>query len=173
MVIHWLILLIAAIAVQRMLELHIAHRNRTWMLENGAKEYGKQHYPLFFLLHAGWLVGLIIETYQRGAISAHWYLYLGLFGLAQGLRYWSIRSLGMFWNTRILIIPGRELIQQGPYRYFRHPNYIAVIVELATVPLIFDAWITAVAATLLNLMLLLRIRIPAEEKALGMSKRYG
>jgi methyltransferase len=169
MVILWLILLISVIVLQRLTELFIAHRNLKWMLQNGAHEYGKQHYPLFFLLHFGWLVGLTIETYLRGAISSHWYLYLGLFIFAQGLRYWSIKSLGRFWNTRILVIPGKDLIQRGPYRYFRHPNYVAVAVELASVPLIFDAWITAMIVSLLNLLLLLCIRIPAEEKALGLA----
>ena len=167
MVNPWLILLVMVIVLQRLAELYIAHRNRLLVLKEGAKEFGSRHYPLFFLLHAGWLAGLLIEAPLRGAIAHYWYLYFGLFVLSQGLRYWSIISLGRFWNTRILVVPGQKAIQKGPYCFFRHPNYIAVTVELLSVPLIFGAVTTAAIATILNLLLLLGIRIPAEEKALG------
>jgi len=167
MVNPWLILLVMVIVLQRLAELYIAHRNRLLVLKEGAKEFGSRHYPLFFLLHAGWLAGLLIEAPLRGTIAPYWYLYFGLFVLSQGLRYWSIISLGRFWNTRILVVPGQKAIQKGPYCFFRHPNYIAVTVELLSVPLIFGAVTTAAIATILNLLLLLGIRIPAEEKALG------
>jgi len=168
MVTPWLFPLVLIIILQRLAELYIAHRNRMLMLTEGAKEFGSRHYPLFFLLHIGWLVGLIVEASLWGAISPDWYLYFGFFVFSQGLRYWSILSLGQFWNTRILVIPGRKAIRKGPYCFFRHPNYIAVTVELVSVPLIFGAVITAAIATILNLWLLLGIRIPVEEKALAL-----
>jgi methyltransferase len=89
-----------------------------------------------------------------------------VFAAAQLLRYWAITTLGPRWNTRILIIPGLAPVRHGPYRYLRHPNYVAVALELLAIPLIFNAWLTALIATLLNAALLLLIRIPAEEKAL-------
>lgn len=82
------------------------------------------------------------------------------------MRYWAIVSLGRYWNTRILIVPGGRRVRTGPYRILRHPNYLAVAVELAAVPLIFRAWRTAIIAGLLNAALLLGLRIPAEEAAL-------
>jgi methyltransferase len=89
--------------------------------------------------------------------------------LAQLLRYWAIRSLGKFWNTRILIVPGERLVTMGPYRYLKHPNYVSVIIEIAVIPLIFSCYITAAVFTVLNI-LALRRRIKIEESALSRLK---
>lgn len=165
MVALWLAL--AFVVLQRILELRLAQANLRWALSQGAREYGREHYPLFFLLHIGWMLGWLLEGLARQQLSPIWWLWLALFVLAQGLRYWAIQSLGRYWNTRIIIVPGAKRIVSGPYRYLRHPNYLAVALELLSLPLIFNAWITALAATLLNALLLLTIRIPAEEKALS------
>jgi methyltransferase len=161
----WLAL--AFVVVQRILELRLAQANLRWALSQGAREYGREHYPLFFLLHLGWMLGWLLEGLARQQLSPIWWLWLAVFVLAQGLRYWAIQSLGRYWNTRIIIVPGAKKIASGPYRYLRHPNYLAVALELLSLPLIFNAWITALAATLLNAWLLLTVRIPAEEKALS------
>ena len=152
---------------QRLLELRLAARNRAWALAQRARESGAGHYPLFIVLHSGWFAGWLGEALWRGArLSRGWFTWLALFVAAQGLRYWAIASLGRYWNTRILVIPGRPLVKKGPYRFLRHPNYLAVAKELADVPMIFGAWRTAVAPGLLNAGLLLGVRIPAEEAAL-------
>jgi len=163
----WLGLALAFVVVQRILELRLAQANLRWALSQGAREYGREHYPLFFLLHLGWMLGWLLEGLARQQLSPIWWLWLAVFVLAQGLRYWAIQSLGRYWNTRIIIVPGAKKIAGGPYRYLRHPNYLAVALELLSLPLIFNAWITALAATLLNAWLLLTVRIPAEEKALS------
>jgi len=160
----WLALLF--VAVQRMLELRLAQANLRWALSQGGQEYGREHYPLFFLLHIGWMLGWLLEGLARQQLSPIWWLWLAVFTLAQALRYWAIHSLGRYWNTRIVIVPGAKRIKSGPYRYLRHPNYLAVALELLSLPLIFNAWVTALVATLLNALLLLAIRIPVEEKAL-------
>ncbi|WP_027877475.1 isoprenylcysteine carboxyl methyltransferase family protein [Meiothermus cerbereus] len=165
MVALWLAL--AFVVVQRILELRLAQANLRWALSQGAREYGREHYPVFFLLHLGWMLGWLLEGLARQQLSPIWWLWLAVFVLAQGLRYWAIQSLGRYWNTRIIIVPGAKKIAGGPYRYLRHPNYLAVALELLSLPLIFNAWITALAATLLNAWLLLTVRIPAEEKALS------
>ncbi|MDX2004567.1 MAG: isoprenylcysteine carboxylmethyltransferase family protein [Meiothermus sp.] len=157
---------LAFVVTQRLLELRLARRNLAWALSQGAKEYGKEHYPLFFLLHVGWMLGWLVEGLSRGQVSSVWWLWLGVFLLAQGLRYWAITSLGNYWNTRILIVPGGRRVASGPYRFIPHPNYVAVALELLSLPLVFNAWVTALAATVLNALLLLLIRIPAEERAL-------
>ncbi|MDT7919377.1 MAG: isoprenylcysteine carboxylmethyltransferase family protein [Meiothermus sp.] len=167
MVALWLGLALAFVVVQRILELRLAQANLRWALSQGAREYGREHYPLFFLLHLGWMLGWLLEGLARQQLSPIWWLWLAVFVLAQGLRYWAIQSLGRYWNTRIIIVPGAKKIAGGPYRYLRHPNYLAVALELLSLPLIFNAWITALAATLLNAWLLLTVRIPAEEKALS------
>lgn len=157
----------AAVAVQRLLELRLARRNLAWALAKGGREYGREHYPLFFVLHVGWMIGWLVEGSVRGAVSPWWPLWLAVFLGAQALRYWAIVSLGPQWNTRILIVPGLQRLRVGPYRYLSHPNYVAVALELLSMPLVFGAWITALATSVLNAALLLGIRIPAEEKALA------
>jgi methyltransferase len=167
-VVTWIAFLAGLIVLQRLLELALAGRNRRWMLSQGAQEFGAGHYPLFFLLQAGWIFGWVVEAIWRGPVlNSFWLVWLALFIAAQGLRYWCIASLGRYWNTRIFVIPGAKLVCQGPYRFLRHPNYLAVAVELACVPLIFGAWLTALVGTLFNAWLLLRVRIPAEEEALS------
>lgn len=166
-----IITLAACIVLQRLAELRVAAANRKWALAAGGREYSSSHYPWFFLLHIGWLVGWLLEAYYRQEYSAIWFIWLTLFGLAQALRYWCISSLGRCWNTRILVVPGMRSVRRGPFRYIRHPNYLAVAIELASVPLLFNAWITAVIAGVLNAILLLGIRIPAEEAALDQEKQ--
>jgi len=167
-VVSWLLLMVAAVAAQRLAELVLAARNRRWLLARGAREYGAGHYHLFVSLHTCWLAGWLIEGLLRGSIlGVTWPLWLGLFLAAQGLRYWCIISLGRCWNTRILVLPGAPRVCAGPYRFLRHPNYLAVTVELACGPLIFGAWVTALAAGLASAWLLLAVRIPAEEEALA------
>jgi methyltransferase len=162
-----LITVIALVAFQRLMEVALANRNCRWMMARGGREFGGGHYPLFFILHASWLAGWLDEALWRGpALAQLWPLWLALFLMAQGLRYWCIISLGRYWNTRILVIPGVTAVSRGPYRYLRHPNYLAVALELACGPLIFDAWLTALITTSLNAWLLLAVRIPAEETAL-------
>jgi len=156
-----------AIAVQRVAELRLARRNERWARSRGAVEHGAAHYPAFFVLHTGWLAGWLLEAGLRGAaVAAAWPVWLSLLAAAEALRYWAIATLGQRWNTRVLVLPGEPPVRRGPYRYLRHPNYLAVAVELAAVPLLFDAWITALTASLLNAALLVGVRIPAEERAL-------
>ena len=162
-----LYVLVAVIIVQRLLELRVAARNLRWALINGGKEYAPEHYPLMVAMHSAWIGALLLEgTLRGGQASSLWWLWLMLFALAQFGRYSVITTLGTYWNTRIVIVPGGKRIQRGLYRYFSHPNYIVVALEILVTPLIFNAWVTALTFTVLNAALLLLIRIPAEEKAL-------
>jgi methyltransferase len=160
--------MIAAVSVQRLVELRYAERNRAKALQRGAREFGAEHYIFFVILHTAWLLGWVVEGvwFARQMTVGDSVALFEAFLLAQGLRYWAIVSLGAAWNTRILIVPGTERVVKGPYKWVNHPNYIAVAIELLTGPLIFGAWRTALIATLLNAVLLLFIRIPAENRAL-------
>lgn len=158
----WLAL--AVVVIQRLLELRLARRNLQWALQQGGREHNAAHYPLFFVLHIGWLLGWVVEGLLRQA-PTDWG-WLAVFAGAQALRYWAIITLGPLWNTRIVIVPGAQRVRRGPFRWISHPNYLAVGLELLALPLAFGAWITALLATALNLALLLGIRIPAEERAL-------
>lgn len=168
--VNYLLLIVIVVIAQRVIELYVAKRNYAWLVAAGAQEFGQKHYPLFFLLHMGWLISFIYEGIFYGMVSEFWYWWLLLFICAQGLRYWCITTLRRHWNTRILVIPGTLVIRSGPYRFLRHPNYIAVAIELFSIPMIFGAVSTAAVFSLLNAWLILGIRIPAEERALSLLK---
>ena len=55
---------------------------------------------------------------------------LVVFVVAKALKLWAIRSLGERWTFRVFVLPGSRLVTDGPYRWVRHPNYIAVVGEL-------------------------------------------
>jgi methyltransferase len=162
----YLVVAVFLVGLQRLLELWYSRRNERRLRARGAMEWGAGHYPVMVTIHALWLVSMLVEGLLRGPdIPAWWPLPLAAFLLVQPLRYWAIFSLGINWNTRVLVMPGEKLVSSGPYRYFPHPNYFVVVVEVLTFPLIFGAWITAIVFSLLNAALLF-IRIRTENRAL-------
>ena len=162
-----LILAVALVATQRLLELVLARHNERKARVKGAVERGREHYPFIVALHSLWLVSTLVEGVLRGPeFPPLWPVPLAIFLLVQPLRYWAIFSLGESWNTKILIVPGAKLVRRGPYRYLNHPNYMVVVVEILTFPLIFGAWVTALVFTALN-AILLYIRIREESRALA------
>lgn len=166
-------LFLMLIILQRLLELSIAKRNGQAIKKMGGFEVGRMQYPFFILLHSLFFLSLIGEFTWRNpsALPAWWWTPFFFFLTAQGLRYWAIRSLGLFWNTRIYLLPGTSLTPKGPYRYIRHPNYLAVMIELLSIPLIFGLYRTAILFSILNFPLLLW-RIKVEEKALSLFCAY-
>ncbi|MDD4588454.1 MAG: isoprenylcysteine carboxylmethyltransferase family protein [Heliobacteriaceae bacterium] len=162
----WAGLFIGLLILQRLGELGLARRNTAYIVSRGGYEAGAGHYKFIVTLHILFFVSLAGETgFLHRTPPPWWPVPCGLFCLAQMLRYWSIFSLGRFWNTRIFVLPGAAIVFRGPYKYLRHPNYLAVIIELVTVPLILGAFFTAGVFSLANLALL-SVRIQAEEKAL-------
>lgn len=165
-------LFITLVILQRLVELRIANKNEKWMKANGGFEVGQQHYKYIVLVHVMFFISLIVEVSVFGkSVSSLWLLFILFFTLAQALRIWSLLSLGQFWNTKIIIVPNVNIISKGPYKYIRHPNYLVVVIELLVIPLIFNAFWTAILFSLLN-MLVLSIRIPAEEQALIKETNY-
>ena len=161
-----LVIGVMLVGVQRLLELALSRRNERRLRARGAVERGSGHYPVIVAIHSLWLVSTLVEGLLRGPEPPVWWpLPLAAFLLVQPLRYWAILSLGENWNTRVLVVPGGKLVRRGPYRYFPHPNYVVVAVEVLTFPLIFGAWITAVVFSLLNAALLY-VRIRSENRAL-------
>ena len=154
-------------AVQRLFELVLARRNERRARARGAVERGQGHYLLIVAMHTLWLVSTLVEGLLRGMeLPAFWPVPLALFLLVQPLRYWAILSLGERWNTKILVLPGEKPVRRGPYRYLDHPNYVVVVVEILTFPLIFGAWTTALVFTVLNAVVL-SVRIREENRALS------
>jgi methyltransferase len=156
---YWTVCLVA---LQRLAELVWARRNTIRLRRLGAIEADAAGYPLFVLLHAAWLASLALLV--PAAIPPCWPI-LGLFALLQLGRLWVILSLGRWWTTRILTLPGAPLVQTGPFRWLRHPNYLLVVAEFAVLPLAFGAIAVAAIFSALNLMLIAR-RIRIEDRAL-------
>lgn len=158
-------LLIAAVALERVAELIVSQRNLKWSRGRGGVEFGAGHYPVMVLLHTALLAGCLLEGAHREFIPALGWPMLVLVIAAQALRWWCIGRLGRQWNTRVVVVPGAGRILGGPYRFIRHPNYLAVVIEGIALPLVHTAWITAVMFTVLNAALL-RVRIAVEDSAL-------
>ena len=141
------------------------------MRAQGAYEVGAAHYPWMILLHTSFFVSLFIEVLYVKATVTPIYSLLVVFIFLQLFRVWCLVSLGMYWNTKIIILPGANVVVKGPYAFIRHPNYLVVCLELLVLPLLFQAYFTAIVFTILNL-LMLSVRIPAEEKALKAATNY-
>jgi len=165
----WYLLLIIAVAMERVAELVVSKRNLKWALAHGGQESGFGHYPFMVVLHTGLLVACVLEAAFRSFNAALGWSMLVIVLMAQALRWWCITTLGTRWNTRIVVVAGLPLIDRGPYRWLRHPNYIAVAAEGIALPLVHSGWITAVVFTVVNAVLLLVIRIPAENAAMAVA----
>jgi methyltransferase len=164
----WYLLLVGLVAVERLAELVVSRRNLAWSLARGGTEHGRGHYPFMVALHSGLLVGAVVEVVVADRPFLPWlgWPMLALVVASQALRWWCIRTLGHRWNTRVVVVPGLPLVNRGPYRVLSHPNYVAVVLEGAALPLVHTAWVTAVVFTALNLPLL-AVRIRSEEAAMS------
>ena len=164
-------LILVLVIIQRLVELLIAKKNEKAMLAKGAYEVGAAHYPFMILLHVSFFVSLLIEViFFKSVLTPH-IEWLVIFLVLQLLRIWCLVSLGMFWNTKIIILPGANVVMKGPYSFIRHPNYLVVCLEIALLPVMFEAYFTAITFTILN-FIMLAVRIPIEEKALKEATNY-
>ncbi|WP_437489530.1 isoprenylcysteine carboxylmethyltransferase family protein [Sorangium sp. So ce1014] len=161
---------LGAVSLERLAELFISRRNARRAFAKGGVEVGQGHFRVMALMHTAFLAVCALEV---GALDRPFPGLVGLAALAaallaQAMRYWVIATLGEQWNVRIIVVPGAAPVSGGPYRYLRHPNYAAVIVEMVAIPMIHGAWLTALVFSALNAAVL-HVRIRAEEEALGPS----
>jgi methyltransferase len=166
------VVLILITGGERIFELVISRRHAAIAVAQGGIEYGQRHFPWMVTLHTGFLVACIAEVVILGRpfIPALGWPMLVIALLCQASRYWIIWALGDQWNTRVIVVPGAaRVVRRGPYRWswLPHPNYVVVAAEGIALPLVHTAWVTAVVFTVLNAILLLRFRIPTENRALG------
>jgi len=155
--------ILALVVVQRLGELVLANRNTAALKARGAVEIGAAHYPLIVALHAAWLAAIFWFLPQPPTVS--WPL-LAVFLVLQALRVWVLATLGPYWTTRIITLPGAPLVKRGPYRFLRHPNYLVVAGEIAVLPLVFGEIAVAIVFALANAAVLFW-RIRQEETALA------
>ena len=160
--------LLLVVCLERIGELVVAKRHTAWSMARGGVEAGRGHYPVMVVLHIGLLAGCLIEPIaaHRTFVPLLGWPMIGLVLAAQALRWWCISELGTQWNTRVIVVPGLPLVRSGPYRWFNHPNYVAVVVEGFALPLAGSAWITACTFTCLNAALL-TVRLRCEIRALS------
>lgn len=160
------------VIIQRIIELFIAKRNEEWIKSQGGYEVGNRHYPFMVALHVGFFSSLLLEfTLLDRGISLFLIPLLIVFAVTQFMRIWILSSLGRFWNTKIMILPGASVVKKGPFQFMRHPNYLIVAIELLVIPLMFNAFMTVLVFSLLNLWML-SVRIPIEEAALSEGTNY-
>jgi methyltransferase len=153
-------IILGAVTMQRLAELVLARRNTARLLARGAHEIGAAHYPLIVAVHAAWLISLWIFSHDQ-PVNA---LALACYLLLQVLRGWVMWTLGGRWTTRILVLPGEQLVASGPYRYLSHPNYAVVAGEIALLPLSLNLPVLALIFTALNAAVL-TLRIRTENRA--------
>ncbi len=161
------IALVAAVGLERLAELRVSERNARRSLAAGGTESGAGHYPAMVALHSGLLLACVVEPLvrpRRSPSTFAWTMAGGVAG-AQVLRWWCITTLGPAWSTRVVVVPGAPRVERGPYHWLRHPNYVAVVIEGAALPLAVGAPITAAGFSMLNVALL-RVRIRVENEAL-------
>lgn len=168
----WYVALVAATALERVAELVVSARNARWAFARGGVEHGRGHFPVMVALHTGLLVACVAEAWLADRPFLPWlgWPMLVLVLASQALRWWCVRTLGPRWNTRVVVVPGMPLVVRGPYARWQHPNYVAVVVEGVALPLVHTCWVTAIAFTVLNAILLLGVRIPVEERALAQGR---
>jgi methyltransferase len=159
--------LVFAFVSERIVELVVSERHARTMLARGAIEHGRDHYPAMVLLHVALLVGCLVEPplMHRPFVPALAFPMLVVCLASQALRWWAIRSLGERWSTRVIVPLFSSRVVRGPYRFLRHPNYVAVVAEGIALPLVGSAWSTAISFTLVN-VLILAVRIRVEDRAL-------
>ena len=165
--------LVVLVALGRLAELRVAARNRQRLLAKGGVEVAPGHYPWMVGLHTAFLISCPVEVWllDRPFVPLLAGAMLFLLLVAAALRWWVISALDGRWTTRIVVLPGVPPVTGGPYRFLRHPNYLAVILEILSLPLIHTAWLTALVFSLSNAWLL-RVRIRAEEAGLSRASGY-
>ena len=160
------VVILALVTLERLGELLFARANTRRLVESGGVEHGASHYPLIVALHAAWLAALWLLAPGR-AIDGFW---LGMFALITCARIWTLATLGRRWTTRIVTVPGEDLVGRGPYRFLNHPNYWVVMGEIAVLPLVFDLPWVALIFSILNAAVLV-VRVREENRALSRAHR--
>jgi methyltransferase len=157
----------------RLAEMRLSRRNQQRMIAQGASRISEPHFPWMVVLHAGVMIGAGVEVIvlHRPLIPALAIPMVILFLLSNALRWWVIRSLRGHWNVQVVDSARLGVVTSGPYRWIRHPNYVAVFAELLSLPLIYTAWITALAGAVFDILILQK-RLAVEDAVLFANPAY-
>jgi len=168
------LVLVAAVGGCRLVELRLSRRHQRALAAGGAAPLPEPVFPAMVALHTGILAAAVIETLllARPFVTGLAIPAVALVVLANALRFWVIATLGVQWNVRVVAsTPALGVVTRGPYRFVRHPNYVAVFVELAALPLVHGAYLTAIGGALLHAAILRR-RVGLEESVLMADESY-
>ena len=159
--------MLVAVALLRCVELVISRRHQHALATRGIRKAHDPYFGWMVALHAGVLAGAAVEVWvlRRPLIPVLAIVMAALFTLANVLRWWVIRTLGAHWNVQVMDSAGLGVVDRGPFRLVRHPNYAAVFLELATLPLTHTAWLTALIGSIAHVWVLAR-RLAVEEAVL-------
>lgn len=159
---------IFSVGLERLVELMVARRNAAWSVARGGREFGRGHYPVMVSMHALLLISCIVEVAALHRPFIPWlgWPMVAVVGLSTVVRWRCVATLGKHWNPRLIVIPGAPLVTDGMYRWVRHPNYTAVAAEVAALPLVHSAYLTALVFSIANAAVL-KVRIGAENTVLG------
>src|SRR5712664_667773 len=165
--------LLALVGLERLAELRISRRNQLELEKLGVRKITEPHFRWMVLVHAGVLACAAAEVLllHRPLIPSLAIAMAALFVFANALRWWVIRILAGHWNVEVMASSRVGVVTAGPYQWIRHPNYVAVVIELFALPMIHTAWITALAGTLADLEILRR-RLRVEENMLLADPTY-
>ena len=166
--------LFGLLALERGAELVLSRRHLRQALARGGRLVPEPVvWPAMIAVHAGFLVLPTVEVwaFDRPFLPALAFPALLVAAAAMALRYWAIATLGARWSTRVVAVPGEPAVASGPYRFLRHPNYLAVVLELAFLPLVHTAWLSALGFTVANAVLLAS-RLRREEALLAEHADY-
>ena len=153
------------VALMRLVEVVVSARRARGRGDAVVAEPGL--FPLMVLLHVASIVGPVVEVLALERPFVPWLTAAAALVLlgATAVRVAALSALGRAWNVRVVVPEEGAAVTSGPYAYIRHPNYLAVVLELAALPLLHTAWISALGLSLLNGLVLAR-RIRTEEAAL-------
>jgi methyltransferase len=152
-----------AVLVQRAGEQIYASRNMRRLIAAGAREEGKAFYPVVAVSHLAWIASIFFLIPPDAVVV---WPAVALFVLLQPVRYWSIAALGRFWTYRIVTLDSAPIVETGPFRWIRHPNYAVSIAETLILPLAFGA--VAVAAIMTAVYgVVTHYKITLEDRALA------
>lgn len=147
---------LAAVAAQRIVTVAYSARNTKRMLAAGGIEVGKAQFPIIALAQFAWLASMAILIPSHA--KPNWWI-LGGAAIVEIFHCWAIASLGPYWSTRVVLVPGARLVRSGPYAIMRHPNYVAVLAEIVLLPLAFGRWdIALIFGALYAALILWRVR---------------
>lgn len=165
--------LLALVGIGRLVEMQISRRNQRQLQKQGVRKISEPHFRWMVVLHGGVLVCAAVEVLalHRPFIPALAIPMGVLFLLANFLRWWVMATLAGHWNVEVMASSRVGVVTSGPYRWIRHPNYVAVVIEIFAIPMIHTAWITALAGTLANLEILRR-RLGVEDGVLMADDSY-